>query len=217
MSDSPNLALIRRLYESRMAPEVTAEIMAPDLVWDITPGFPNSGVYHGWDSVPNDFFGTPHAELRVLRRHGRGVLRHRRRPCRSCSGTTTPRPRPGPRPTPGSSTCGPSATASSSTCGRPPTATSSSEALQRAEHHSSRSTPVPKILFVITAATHWTLADGTRQPAGFWAEEALGPYAGLHGGRIRDRGGDTGRCTAHGRRAQPHRGLQRRPRGRASG
>jgi putative intracellular protease/amidase len=34
-----------------------------------------------------------------------------------------------------------------------------------------------KIPFVITAATHWTLADGFRQPAGFWAEEALGPYA----------------------------------------
>jgi putative intracellular protease/amidase len=34
-----------------------------------------------------------------------------------------------------------------------------------------------KILFVITAATHWTLADGFQQPAGFWAEEALGPYA----------------------------------------
>jgi putative intracellular protease/amidase len=33
-----------------------------------------------------------------------------------------------------------------------------------------------KILYVITAATHWTLADGTRQLAGFWAEEALGPY-----------------------------------------
>lgn len=33
-----------------------------------------------------------------------------------------------------------------------------------------------KILFLITAATHWTLADGYRQPAGFWAEEALGPY-----------------------------------------
>ncbi|MFF5307942.1 type 1 glutamine amidotransferase domain-containing protein [Streptomyces massasporeus] len=33
-----------------------------------------------------------------------------------------------------------------------------------------------KILFVITAADHWTLADGTRQPAGFWAEEALSPY-----------------------------------------
>jgi putative intracellular protease/amidase len=36
---------------------------------------------------------------------------------------------------------------------------------------------MPEILFVITAATHWTLADGYRQPAGFWAEEALGPYA----------------------------------------
>ncbi|MET8852014.1 type 1 glutamine amidotransferase domain-containing protein [Amycolatopsis sp. NPDC004625] len=33
-----------------------------------------------------------------------------------------------------------------------------------------------KILYLITAATYWTLADGTRQPAGFWAEEALGPY-----------------------------------------
>lgn len=33
-----------------------------------------------------------------------------------------------------------------------------------------------KILFVITASDHWTLADGTRQPAGFWAEEAIGPY-----------------------------------------
>ncbi|MEU0882493.1 type 1 glutamine amidotransferase domain-containing protein [Lentzea sp. NPDC005914] len=35
---------------------------------------------------------------------------------------------------------------------------------------------MPKILFVITAADHWTLADGTEHPAGFWAEEAIGPY-----------------------------------------
>jgi putative intracellular protease/amidase len=33
-----------------------------------------------------------------------------------------------------------------------------------------------KILFVISAADHWTLADGTKQPAGYWAEEAIGPY-----------------------------------------
>ncbi|MFH8901564.1 type 1 glutamine amidotransferase domain-containing protein [Streptomyces coeruleorubidus] len=33
-----------------------------------------------------------------------------------------------------------------------------------------------KILVVITASDHWTLADGTRHPAGFWAEEAIGPY-----------------------------------------
>ena len=31
-------------------------------------------------------------------------------------------------------------------------------------------------LMLVTAADHWTLADGTRQPTGFWAEEALGPY-----------------------------------------
>ena len=33
-----------------------------------------------------------------------------------------------------------------------------------------------KILFVVTGATHWTLADGTDHPTGFWAEEALAPY-----------------------------------------
>ncbi|WP_405602894.1 MULTISPECIES: type 1 glutamine amidotransferase domain-containing protein [unclassified Streptomyces] len=34
-----------------------------------------------------------------------------------------------------------------------------------------------KILFVVTGATHWTLADGTLHPTGFWAEEAVAPYA----------------------------------------
>jgi ketosteroid isomerase-like protein len=57
MSDNANITLVRRLYDSGMAPDVTAEIMSPDLVWDITPGFPNSGIYHGWDSVAQDFFG----------------------------------------------------------------------------------------------------------------------------------------------------------------
>jgi len=33
-----------------------------------------------------------------------------------------------------------------------------------------------KILFLLTAADHWTLADGSKQPTGFWAEEALAPY-----------------------------------------
>ncbi|MFG2453934.1 type 1 glutamine amidotransferase domain-containing protein [Streptomyces sp. NPDC048512] len=33
-----------------------------------------------------------------------------------------------------------------------------------------------KILFVMTGADHWTLADGTRHPTGFWAEEAAAPY-----------------------------------------
>ena len=33
-----------------------------------------------------------------------------------------------------------------------------------------------KILFVLTGADHWTLADGSRHPTGFWAEEAVAPY-----------------------------------------
>lgn len=33
-----------------------------------------------------------------------------------------------------------------------------------------------RILFVITGVDHWTLADGTRHPSGFWAEEAVAPY-----------------------------------------
>ncbi|GAA2508227.1 type 1 glutamine amidotransferase domain-containing protein [Streptomyces thermolineatus] len=33
-----------------------------------------------------------------------------------------------------------------------------------------------RILFVMTGADHWTLADGTRHPTGFWAEEAATPY-----------------------------------------
>lgn len=33
-----------------------------------------------------------------------------------------------------------------------------------------------KILFVMTGADHWTLADGERHPTGFWAEEAVTPY-----------------------------------------
>ena len=57
MSESANTAVVRRLYESKGDPAVIQEVMAPDIVWDITPGFPGGGVYHGLDSVLNDFFG----------------------------------------------------------------------------------------------------------------------------------------------------------------
>jgi putative intracellular protease/amidase len=33
-----------------------------------------------------------------------------------------------------------------------------------------------KILFVVTGADHWTLADGTEHPTGYWAEEVMTPY-----------------------------------------
>jgi putative intracellular protease/amidase len=36
-----------------------------------------------------------------------------------------------------------------------------------------------KILFVMTAASYWTLKDGTRHPTGYWAEEFAAPYSAL--------------------------------------
>ena len=44
-----------------------------------------------------------------------------------------------------------------------------------------------KILFVVTGARHWTLADGTEHPTGFWAEELVTPYRAFHRGRLRRR------------------------------
>lgn len=35
---------------------------------------------------------------------------------------------------------------------------------------------MPRILFVMTGADHWTLDDGKRHPTGFWAEEFAAPY-----------------------------------------
>ena len=32
------------------------------------------------------------------------------------------------------------------------------------------------VLMVLSAASHWTLADGTQHPTGVWAEEFLEPY-----------------------------------------
>lgn len=58
MPESPNIALARRLYDSHADPAVTKEIMAPDIVWDITSGFPFGGVCDGYDSMMNDFFGS---------------------------------------------------------------------------------------------------------------------------------------------------------------
>ena len=34
---------------------------------------------------------------------------------------------------------------------------------------------MPSLLLVLSAADHWTLADGRRHPTGFWAEELIEP------------------------------------------
>ena len=37
------------------------------------------------------------------------------------------------------------------------------------------------VLFVITAATGWTLRDGTVHPTGYWAEELIAPHRAFQG------------------------------------
>ena len=50
-----NVVLVRKLYESGMDPDVVSEIVADDLVWDITPGAPWGGVYHeAYSQNPKD-------------------------------------------------------------------------------------------------------------------------------------------------------------------
>lgn len=38
-----------------------------------------------------------------------------------------------------------------------------------------------KILFVMTGVDYWTLADGTKHPTGYWAEEFAAPYEAFTG------------------------------------
>src|SRR5499427_7923243 len=56
MSDSSQIALIRKLYGARGNVNVFKSLLADDLDYDIAEGFPNGGVYHGIDSVVNEFF-----------------------------------------------------------------------------------------------------------------------------------------------------------------
>src|SRR5215471_20922807 len=56
MSDTSQIALIRKLYGARGNVNVFKSLLADDLEYDIAEGFPNGGVYRGIDSVVNDFF-----------------------------------------------------------------------------------------------------------------------------------------------------------------
>lgn len=38
-----------------------------------------------------------------------------------------------------------------------------------------------KVLFVMTGVDYWTLADGTKHPTGYWAEEFAAPYEAIKG------------------------------------
>jgi ketosteroid isomerase-like protein len=56
MSDTSQIALIRKLYDARGNVNIFKSLLADDLEYDIAEGFPNGGVYRGIDTVVNDFF-----------------------------------------------------------------------------------------------------------------------------------------------------------------
>ena len=56
MSDSSQIALIRKLYGARGNVNVFKSLLADDLEYDIAEGFPNGGIYRGIDAVVSDFF-----------------------------------------------------------------------------------------------------------------------------------------------------------------
>jgi ketosteroid isomerase-like protein len=57
MSHSPNVSVVRRLYQARGNPEVISQVLASDVCWEVVDGFPYGAVYEGLDSVLRDFFG----------------------------------------------------------------------------------------------------------------------------------------------------------------
>ena len=57
MSDSPHVAVVRRLSQARGNPEVIRQVLASGVRWEVVDGFPYGAVYMGLDSVLRDFFG----------------------------------------------------------------------------------------------------------------------------------------------------------------
>ena len=57
MADSPNISIVRRLYQARGNPEVIRQGLGSEVRWEAVDGFPYGGVYKNRDSVLHDFFG----------------------------------------------------------------------------------------------------------------------------------------------------------------
>jgi uncharacterized protein len=56
MSDTPQIALIRKLYDAMGDVNTFLPLLADDVEWDITEGFPRGGVYRGVDTTVTEFF-----------------------------------------------------------------------------------------------------------------------------------------------------------------
>ena len=57
MADSPNVSVVRRLYQARGNPEVIRQVLGSEVRWEVVDGFPHGAIYKGLDSVLRDFFG----------------------------------------------------------------------------------------------------------------------------------------------------------------
>jgi ketosteroid isomerase-like protein len=57
MSESLNMAAIRRVYNDPGNPLVFQEILSENATWTLVEGFPYSGTYTGVNSILEDFFG----------------------------------------------------------------------------------------------------------------------------------------------------------------
>ena len=55
MSDTSQIALIRKLYDAMGKVDIFKSLLADDVEWDIEEGFPHGGVYRGIEGV-FDFF-----------------------------------------------------------------------------------------------------------------------------------------------------------------
>jgi ketosteroid isomerase-like protein len=49
--ESANVAAVRRLYEAHGNAEIVRQVLAPDVRWEVVPGFPHSDVYVGLNGV----------------------------------------------------------------------------------------------------------------------------------------------------------------------
>ena len=70
MSDSPNVSVVRRLYEARGNPDIIRQVLASNIRWDVTEGFPHSGVYVGVDNLLQDFFGPLFQDFETFQADG---------------------------------------------------------------------------------------------------------------------------------------------------
>ncbi|WP_036774548.1 nuclear transport factor 2 family protein [Photorhabdus australis] len=56
MSDSLNVSIVCRFYESMGDINIVRQLLGDDIIWDITEGALHSGVYEGIEDVLNNFF-----------------------------------------------------------------------------------------------------------------------------------------------------------------